>query len=90
MRDAGRAAAVAADAVEALAHPFLLEAEAHTFGASIGVVVHPEHGDTCDELLRRRADTAMYAAKADGRGRFRLFDPAWRWLRTAGSRYRRR
>lgn len=75
LRDARGAAAVAADAVEALGRPFRLGDEEHAFGASVGVVLHPEHGRTCDELLRR-ADTAMYAAKAQGRGRFCRFDPA--------------
>ena len=44
-------------------------------GASVGVALCPEHGSSRSELLRR-ADIALYAAKADGRGRCRLFDPA--------------
>jgi len=44
-------------------------------GASIGVAIFPEHGDNLDSLLRQ-ADQAMYCAKRDGRGRWRLTQPA--------------
>jgi len=40
--------------------------------SSIGVAVFPEHGDTCDELIRN-ADTAMYEAKNDGRNRYKIY-----------------
>ena len=40
--------------------------------SSIGVTVYPEHGDTCDELIRN-ADTAMYEAKNDGRNRYKIY-----------------
>ena len=40
---------------------------------SIGVAVR-ENGEELDELMRR-ADAAMYAAKATGEGGWRLFDP---------------
>lgn len=42
---------------------------------SIGIAVAGEHADTVDQLLRC-ADTAMRAAKAEGGGRFRSYDPA--------------
>ncbi|MBN8219816.1 MAG: EAL domain-containing protein [Spirochaetes bacterium] len=41
---------------------------------SIGVATFLGHEVTVDELLRR-ADMAMYQAKADGRNTFRFFDP---------------
>jgi diguanylate cyclase (GGDEF)-like protein/PAS domain S-box-containing protein len=42
--------------------------------ASIGVVVHPGGACSSEELIRR-ADVAMYAAKAGGRGRVEVFQP---------------
>jgi predicted signal transduction protein with EAL and GGDEF domain len=43
--------------------------------ASIGIALSPQHGSDRDELLKN-ADLAMYAAKADGRGKFRVFEQA--------------
>ncbi len=42
--------------------------------SSIGVTLFSDHSNTVDELLKR-ADTAMYQAKALGRNTFRFFDP---------------
>jgi diguanylate cyclase (GGDEF)-like protein len=44
-------------------------------GASVGVAVAPSDAPDAAGLLRA-ADAAMYAAKAEGRGRARAFDPA--------------
>ncbi|GAC1339325.1 MAG: hypothetical protein NVSMB18_07300 [Acetobacteraceae bacterium] len=41
---------------------------------SIGVAMFPKHGDTTEALLRN-ADTALYRAKAAGKGCFALFEP---------------
>jgi diguanylate cyclase (GGDEF)-like protein len=43
--------------------------------ASIGVAIAPQHGTELD-LLLKHADLAMYAAKADGRRTWRLFEPS--------------
>ena len=40
--------------------------------SSIGVAIYPEHGETCDKLIRN-ADTAMYEAKNDGRNRYKIY-----------------
>jgi diguanylate cyclase (GGDEF)-like protein/PAS domain S-box-containing protein len=40
--------------------------------ASIGIAMFPEHADSADELIRA-ADTAMYAAKEDGRNCYATF-----------------
>lgn len=42
---------------------------------SIGVSVYPNDGRDADSLLKH-ADTAMYHAKAGGKNRFQLYDPA--------------
>ena len=67
---------IAREVVGTLALPFALGGEPHTFGASVGVALAPLHGTDRHALLRR-ADTAMYAAKAAGRGRHASFDVAF-------------
>jgi len=49
-----------------LAPPVELDGTAIDVGASIGVARAPQHGSTCDELVKR-ADVAMYVAKTAGR-----------------------
>lgn len=41
-------------------------------GLSVGIALAPEHG-TSAECLYRRADLALYRAKAEGRGTYRVF-----------------
>ncbi|MGR5541880.1 EAL domain-containing protein, partial [Vibrio campbellii] len=40
---------------------------------SIGVAFYPDDGTTADELIKK-ADIAMYSAKAKGKGRFEFFN----------------
>lgn len=42
-------------------------------GASVGIAVMPEDGDTFEQILKC-ADMALYRAKADGRGTCRFFE----------------
>jgi diguanylate cyclase (GGDEF)-like protein len=42
-------------------------------GATIGISLSPDHGTEPEELLRR-ADIALYKAKAEGRGTYRVFE----------------
>src|SRR5579863_6371289 len=56
-------------------------AEAHeidghdvTVGASIGIAI-ARPGEMSTESLLKSADLAMYSAKSDGRGTYRIFDP---------------
>lgn len=62
----------------ALAQPFNLDGHEIVSGASVGIVVSGEKGvpityKKAEELLRD-ADTALYRAKAQGRGRHEVFD----------------
>jgi diguanylate cyclase (GGDEF)-like protein/PAS domain S-box-containing protein len=52
---------------ESLAEPFTVLDRRHQVEASVGVALHPEHGEDVD-LLIQRADVAMYAAKRTGVG----------------------
>jgi predicted signal transduction protein with EAL and GGDEF domain len=58
----------------ALAMPFEIGGHQIHIGGSIGVAITPDGGLEVDELVKH-ADMAMYAAKADGRGDFRVFEP---------------
>ncbi|MBS1189777.1 MAG: diguanylate cyclase/phosphodiesterase with sensor(s) [Rhodocyclaceae bacterium] len=64
---------VAEKIVSSMAEGFDIGGQHVHVGASIGISVYPQDGDNPDTLLRN-ADTAMYEAKAAGRGTFRFFD----------------
>jgi len=64
--DEPAAGLVAGRIVAALAEPFLVGGRPVSIGASVGVVAAPPGAEPEAEL--RRADDAMYAAKAAGRG----------------------
>jgi len=65
-----------ADAIEvALSERFDFGGQQIALGASIGIALYPEHGETVTALLRS-ADMAMYHAKHEGRGRAEMFTPA--------------
>jgi diguanylate cyclase (GGDEF)-like protein/PAS domain S-box-containing protein len=61
------AAAVARKVLHALEKPFTIDTQSLAVGASIGIVVAPDDGTDLDTLLRR-ADVALYAAKAHRNG----------------------
>lgn len=68
------AMALATRLIELIGTPFSLDNHQLVIGASIGIAV--AEGDYQDSAqLLRAADLAMYRAKADGRGRVRVFDP---------------
>ena len=70
-----RAEMVAEKILQTLREPYQLGAIAYTSQASVGVAVFHAQDDSAEEVLKR-ADTAMYRAKADGRNTVRFFDPA--------------
>jgi len=58
--------------LDALDTPFLVEHHALYVSASIGISFFPDDGNDASELMKR-ADTAMYSAKNDGRRRLHFF-----------------
>ena len=59
--------------VEVLARPFVVDGIVHEIGASVGVALAPSDAQTPDDLVRC-ADLALYRAKEEGRGVYRLFE----------------
>jgi diguanylate cyclase (GGDEF)-like protein/PAS domain S-box-containing protein len=57
----------------ALRAPFNVDGNEVFVGASIGIVVTRDGGETAGDMFRN-ADVAMYAAKRNDKGRFRLFE----------------
>lgn len=66
-----KAAHVAQKLISELRHPFELENGTGRIGASIGIALFPCDGRNGDSLVKS-ADTAMYAAKSEGKGKFRF------------------
>ncbi len=73
--EAGEAASFAKRIIEQMAAPFEIDDGQTIAGASIGIAVAPADGTSPEQLLRN-ADLALYQAKSDGRGTYRLFEPA--------------
>ena len=65
-----------------LSEAYVLAGQEHHATASIGITLFHGHHNTMDDLLRR-ADLAMYKAKAAGRNTLRFFDPAMQAAVTA-------
>ncbi|MGI3777899.1 MAG: EAL domain-containing protein, partial [Janthinobacterium lividum] len=61
--------------VDALSRPFDMEGRQASVGGSVGVALSPRDG-TDGVTLLRLADIAMYRAKEEGRGAFRMFEAA--------------
>lgn len=68
------AVTVAQKILGVLQTPFQIEQHELDIGASIGIARYPDDGIDHETLLRA-ADTAMYDAKAHGRGIYRFFTP---------------
>ncbi len=61
--------------VRILSEPYMLGTQRLEIGASLGVVIAPDHGTSAKDLIRK-ADIGLYQAKAKGRGRFVIFEDA--------------
>jgi diguanylate cyclase (GGDEF)-like protein/PAS domain S-box-containing protein len=67
--------AVAVRIVQSLSEPYHIEGQTMYSGASVGIALFP--ADAADgAVLMRHADTAMYAAKSEGRCNFQFYSPA--------------
>ena len=64
---------IAADIVAVISGMTVLDRVEVTVGTSIGIALIPDHGKTSTDLLRN-ADLALYRAKEEGRGRFKVFE----------------
>jgi diguanylate cyclase (GGDEF)-like protein len=73
--DAARAREAAGRILGSLDQPFIIAANEHRTGASIGVALYPTHALDREDLLRC-ADIAMYESKRQGRNRATVFEPA--------------
>ncbi|MBJ7311718.1 diguanylate cyclase [Rugamonas sp. CCM 8940] len=71
---AGDALAMADKLCAALRPSYLLDGHRIDISASIGIALYPEHGADQTELTKN-ADSAMYAAKKNGRGGSALYQP---------------
>jgi diguanylate cyclase (GGDEF)-like protein/PAS domain S-box-containing protein len=58
--------------IETMRSPFVVKGQELHLTTSVGVSLYPAHGDSPD-LLLRRADTALYRAKAKGKNQYCLF-----------------
>lgn len=73
VEDTAACVAVANRLLALLSKPFQVSEEQVRISCSIGIVVHPDHGERLK--LIANADAAMYAAKRAGGSGFALFEP---------------
>jgi len=66
---------VAQKMVAALKAPFSLSGKELIVTGSIGISLYPDNGEDAETLMKN-ADTAMYRAKKNGRGKFTFYSPA--------------
>jgi diguanylate cyclase (GGDEF)-like protein len=64
---------LASEMMSLLKEPFMIDGGESYIGVSIGVSIFPDDGSLAPELLKK-ADMAMYRAKATGRGRIVFFE----------------
>jgi diguanylate cyclase (GGDEF)-like protein/PAS domain S-box-containing protein len=75
LRSAEEAAALALRIIEVLAQDYRIDEQQAVAGASIGIALVSQKGIAPEEVVRK-ADIALYQAKAEGRATFRFFEPA--------------
>ncbi len=67
------AAAIAERIVSAISSPFTIDGHQLVIGASVGIAMAPQDGDTA-EILMKNADLALYKAKNEGRSTYHFFE----------------
>ncbi len=73
--DGGEAAtSIAQRVIQSLQHPIAVNRTRHEIGVGIGITMLPGDAETMDEALRK-ADVALYRAKAERRSALRFFEP---------------
>ena len=79
------ALAVAEKLRASLTEPYALQSAVARVGVSVGVALFPEHGEEADILLSA-ADSALYEAKREGKGRVRVAQAAMARVRAEAPR----
>ncbi|MED4584571.1 EAL domain-containing protein [Brevibacillus choshinensis] len=74
LTDSKQAEDVAELIMSQLQKPFELNGHLATISSSIGIAMFPQDGENAEDLLKR-ADTALYSVKSQGRNGYSLFDP---------------
>lgn len=72
--DPEAASGAASHIIRRLSEPYGIDTHTLNVGVSVGIALYPRDGADVGTLLRA-ADTAVYAAKAAGRGSWRFFAP---------------
>jgi diguanylate cyclase (GGDEF)-like protein len=73
--DIGLLESLARTLIEQVSRPYMIEGNKVTIGASVGIAIGDPGRASADALVRD-ADLALYAAKAAGRGKHRLYEPS--------------
>jgi diguanylate cyclase (GGDEF)-like protein len=73
--DIGLLESLARTLIEHVSRPYQVEGHKVTIGASVGIAIGDPGRASADALVRN-ADLALYAAKAAGRGKHRLYEPS--------------
>ena len=69
----GPAKSLAQRVIDSVSAPYEIDGQTMVIGVSIGVAVAPPEGEN-SETLMRNADIALYRAKSEGRGVYRVFE----------------
>jgi diguanylate cyclase (GGDEF)-like protein/PAS domain S-box-containing protein len=70
--EADQASQLALELLDSLSQPFTVDGQTLFIGASIGISLFPDDGDSVEQLLRN-ADSALFRAKSSGRQTFSFY-----------------